>query len=190
MDSRIHGRLAPKKQQITDSLFGTLYDHQPFLIQQSWNHIEYLEKSITEIEQRIDKLLENYQEELQLLITIPGIKKDTAAVIIAEIGVDMAQFLTAQHLASWAGVAPGNYESAGKRTSTRTVKGNPHIKSAMCEAAWAVSRCRNRWLATKYWQVAARRGKKKALVAMSHRMLRIIYSMLINKEPYKELQAN
>lgn len=175
-----------KKQYITDSLFGTLNEHQIFLIEQSWNHIMYLEKSILKIEDRIDLILVNYQEEVALLITIPGIKKDTAAVVIAEIGVDMNQFPTSQHLASWAGVSPGNHESAGNRKSTKTTKGNPHIKSAMCEAAWALSRSRNQWIAQKYWATAARRGKKKALVATSHRMLRIIYSMLINKEPFKE----
>lgn len=186
----IHGRMAGKKQLITDSLFGTLNEHQRFLIRQSWQHIVYLESLISEIEARIDILLENYKEEMDLLLTIPGIKKDNAAIIVAEIGVDMGQFPTSQHLASWAGVSPGNHESAGKRKSTKTTKGNPHIKSAMCEAAWAVSRCRNRWLSTKYWSIAARRGKKKALVAISHRMLRIIYSMLINKEPFKEMQFN
>ncbi|KGR88916.1 transposase [Ureibacillus massiliensis 4400831 = CIP 108448 = CCUG 49529] len=188
VEKDIHGKLVPKKQRITDSLFGTINEHQIFLIRQSWQHIEYLESLILEIEERVDQLLINYHDELQLLITIPGISKDTAAVIIAEIGVDMGQFPTSQHLASWAGVSPGNHESAGKRKSTRTVKGNPHIKSAMCEAAWAVSRSRNRWLANKYWSLAARRGKKKALVAISHRMLRVIYSMLLNKEPYKEPQ--
>ncbi|RKJ17456.1 IS110 family transposase, partial [Butyricicoccus sp. 1XD8-22] len=167
---------------------GTINQHQIFLIRQSWKHIEYLETLILEIEERIDEILQNYQEELELLITIPGVQKNSAAVIIAEIGVDMGQFPTSQHLASWAGVSPGNHESAGKRKSTRTVKGNPHIKSAMCEVAWAVSRSRNRWLANKYWSLAARRGKKKALVAISHRMLRVIYSMLLNKEPYKEPQ--
>lgn len=186
VENSIHGRMAPKKQMIVDSLFGTLTDHRRFLIHQSWKHIQYLETLIMEIEEHIDDLLQNYQEELALLITIPGIKKDTAAVIIAEIGVDMEQFPTSQHLASWAGVAPGNHESAGKRKSTHTVKGNPHIKSAMCEVAWAVSRCRNRALATKYWSLAAKRGKKKALVAISHRMLRIIYSTLYNKELFKE----
>ena len=186
IEKDIHGRLLPKKQQITDSLFGTINEHQLFLIRQSWHHIEYLETLTSEIEKRIEQILQSYQEELQLLITIPGIKKETAAVIIAEMGVDMEQFPTSQHLASWAGVSPGNHESAGKRKSTRTVKGNPHIKSALCEAAWAVSRSRNRWLANKYWSLASRRGKKKALVAISHRMLRIIYSMLLNKEPYKE----
>ena len=188
VEKDIHGKLIPKKQRITDSLFGTINEHQIFLIRQSWHHIQYLETLISEIEERVEQLLQNYQEELQLLITIPGISKNTAAVIIAEIGVDMMQFPTSQHLASWAGVSPGNHESAGKRKSTRTVKGNPHIKSAMCEAAWAVSRSRNRWLANKYWSLASRRGKKKALVAISHRMLRVIYSMLLNKEPYKEPQ--
>lgn len=156
----IHGRLLPKKQQITDSLFGTINEHQLFLIRQSWHHIEYLETLTSEIEKRIEQILQSYQEELQLLITIPGIKKETAAVIIAEMGVDMEQFPTSQHLASWAGVSPGNHESAGKRKSTRTVKGNPHIKSAMCEAAWAVSRSRNRWLANKYWSLPSRRGNR------------------------------
>lgn len=188
VESRIHSK-SSKKQLITDSLFGTINHHQRFLIKQSWLHIQQLEGHILEVEKRIDQLLEEYKEELHLLLTISGIKKDTAAIIIPEIGVDLNQFPTSQHLASWEGISPGNHESAGKRKSTRTTKGNPHIKSAMCEAAWAVSRSRNRWLATKYWSTAARRGKKKALVATSHRMLRIIYSMLINKEPFKERQV-
>ncbi|PFA66153.1 IS110 family transposase [Bacillus sp. AFS015802] len=186
VERSIHGSMAAKKQKITDSLFGTINDHQRFLISQSWLHIQQLEKLISDIDIRIDSILEKYREEMDLLVSIPGIKKDTAAIIIAEIGSDMSQFPTSQHLASWAGVSPGNHESAGKRKSTKTKKGNPHIKSAMCEAAWAASKCRNRWLAAKYWSIAARRGKKKALVAMSHRMLRIIYSMLINKEYYLE----
>ncbi len=153
-------------------------------------HIIYLEELISDIEKRIDETLLNYQEEVQLLITMPGIKKDTAAIIIAEIGVDMEQFPTSKHLAAWAGLSPGNYESAGKRKSTRTLRGNPHIKSALCEAAWAVSRSRNKRLGIKYWSLAARRGKKKALVAIGHRMLTIVYHMLQNKEPYHELTSN
>nr|WP_285842821.1 IS110 family transposase [Metabacillus litoralis] len=190
VEKKIHGRMAHKKQLITDSLFGTLNDHQLFLIQQSWMHITYLETLISDIEKRIDEILLDYQEEVQLLITMPGIKKDTAAVILAEIGVDMGQFPTSKHLASWAGLSPGNHESAGKRKSTRTVRGNPHIKSALCEAAWAVSRSRNKRLGIKYWSLAARRGKKKALVALGHRMLTIVYHMLQNKEPYHELTSN
>lgn len=188
VESNIHSKMAHKQQIITDSLFGTLNEHQIFMIKQIWNHVIYLESMISEIESRIDMHLEKYKNELELLVSIPGIKKDTA-VIIAEIGVDMEQFPTSQNLASWAGVCPGNHESAGKRKNTRTTKGNPYIKTAMCESAWALSKCKNRIIATKYWSTAARRGKKKALVAMSHRMLRIIYSMLINKEPYREIQT-
>lgn len=190
VEQKIHGRMAHKKQQITDSLFGTLTEHQLFLIKQSWMHITYLESLISDIETRIDQLLEKYQEEVKLLITMPGIKKDTAAVIIAEIGANMKQFPTSKHLASWAGLSPGNHESAGKRKSTRTVKGNPHIKSALCEAAWAVSRSRNTYLSIKFWSLSARRGKKKALVAIGHRMLTIVYHMLLNKDPYHEIPAN
>lgn len=117
---------------------------------------------------------------------MPGISKVTAASIIAEIGTDMSQFPSSSHLSSWAGVSPGNNESAGKK-STRTTKGNPHIKTALCEAAWAASRSRNTRLSVKYWKLASRRGKKKALVAISHKMLVIIYHMLIYKQPYIEL---
>ncbi|WEG13746.1 IS110 family transposase [Pullulanibacillus sp. KACC 23026] len=187
---KIHGKMAHKKQMIADSLFGTLNEHQLFLIKQSWMHIIYLEELISAIAKRMDDILKDYQEEVQLLMTMPGIKKETAAIIIAEIGVDMGQFPTSKHLASWAGLSPGNHESAGKRKSTKTVKGNPHIKSALCEAAWAVSRSRNKRLSIKYWSLAARRGKKKALVAIGHRMLTIVYHMLQNKEPYHESTAN
>lgn len=190
VEQRIHGKMAHKKQLITDSLFGTLNDHQLFLIKQSWMHIVYLEELISEIEKRIDNILKDYKEEVEIIVTMTGIKKDTAAIIIAEIGVNMEQFPTSKHIASWAGLSPGNHESAGKRKSTRTVRGNPHIKSALCEAAWAASRSRNTRLSAKYWSLAARRGKKKALVAIGHRMLTIIYHMLKNKEPYHELTVN
>jgi transposase len=186
IDACIHGKMKGKRQQIQDSLFGTLTDHQLFIIRQSWKHIESLEHLLRDIEERIDQLLQTYKQEMELLMTIPGVKKETAAVIIAEMGVDMGQFPTSQHLASWAGVAPGNHESAGKRKSTRTTKGNPHIKSALCEAAWALSRCRNQRLAAKFWSLAARRGKKKALVAIAHRMLTIIYCIISRKEPFRE----
>jgi transposase len=115
VDANIHHSLKKKADTISESLFGTLDDHQLFMIKSSWNHIEFLEKSIQDLEIRIDSLLQSYQEEKDILLTIPGVKDHTVACIIAEIGTDMTQFPSSRHLASWAGVSPGNNESAGKK---------------------------------------------------------------------------
>lgn len=115
VEERIHPVMMPKAQLITDSLFGTINEHQMFLIRQSWNHILFLEQSIQQLEAKIEALLQPYQEQVELLLTIPGVKKHAVATIIAEIGMDMTQFPSAQHLASWAGLSPGNHESAGKK---------------------------------------------------------------------------
>lgn len=122
-------------------MFGTITPHQIELIRDCWEHIAFLEKSIAGLEERIDAHLQPYKEEYVLLQTIPGVSEATAAAIIAEIGVDMNQFPSAEQLSSWAGVSPGNHESAGKK-STKSVKGNSHIKVALCEAAWAIARCK------------------------------------------------
>lgn len=115
VEENIHAKMMPKAPLISDSLFGTLNEHQIFLIRQSWNHIIFLEQSIAQLEVRIEELLQSYQEQVDLLLTIPGVKKTTVASIIAEIGMDMNQFPSAAHLASWAGLSPGNHESAGKK---------------------------------------------------------------------------
>ncbi|MDF2607954.1 MAG: family transposase [Bacillales bacterium] len=112
----IHHRLNPKVSMIVDSLFGTLTPHQIFLIKQSWNHLLFIEQSIQDIEEQIDGIIsDSFNEEAELLLTVPGLQKNTIATIIAEIGVDMDQFATAKHLSSWAGLSPGNNESAGKK---------------------------------------------------------------------------
>lgn len=115
VDESVKGRLRKKKEQISDSLFGTITSHQIDLIRDCWEHIEYLEKSLEKLEHKIDSHLDYYREEYDLLQTIPGVSQATAAALIAEIGVNMDQFPTADHLASWAGMAPGNNESAGKK---------------------------------------------------------------------------
>lgn len=122
VDTCIHHSLKKKANTISESLFGTLNEHQIFMIRSSWDHIEYIERSIQELEKRIDVLLQSYQEEKEILLTIPGIKEHTAACIIAEIGTDMSQFPTSRHLASWAGVSPGNNESAGKKKAEKVFK--------------------------------------------------------------------
>lgn len=156
------------------------------MIRSSWNHIVYLEKSIQELEIRIDTLLQSYQEEKEILLTIPGIKDHTAACIIAEIGTDMSQFPTSRNLASWAGVSPGNNESAGKKKGSKSVQGNPHIKATLCEVAWAISRSKKTSMTSTLWSLAARRGKNKAIQAIAHKVLRIIYTLFINKQYYSE----
>lgn len=175
----------PKASQITESLFGTLNPHQIFLIRQFWNHILVIEESIQQIEEQIDELLSPYQEQVELLLTIPGVKKHATASIIAEIGVEMRQFPSAQHLVSWAGLSPGNHESAGKKKSSRTTKGNPHIQSMLCEVT-VISRTRHTWLSRKYWSLAARRGKKKALIAIAHKVIKIIYHILDQRSGFIE----
>lgn len=115
IDNNIHHSLRKKADTISESLFGTLNEHQMFMIKSSWSHIEYMEKSIQELETRMEKILSSYQGEKEILLSIPGVKDHTAACIIAEIGTDMSQFPSSRHLASWAGVSPGNNESAGKK---------------------------------------------------------------------------
>lgn len=186
IDASLHHSLKKKRDTISDSLFGTLDEHQKFMIKSSWNHIEYLEKSIQELEERIETLLASYEEEKKILLSIPGIKESTAACIIAEIGTDMGQFPTSRHLASWAGVSPGNNESAGKKKGNKKAQGNPHIKSTMCEVAWAVTKSKKTGMSSTYWVLASRRGKKKALQAIAHKVLRIIFTLLLNKQHFSE----
>jgi Transposase and inactivated derivatives len=182
----LKGRLRSKKELVSESMVGSLTPHQIDLIRDCWEHIEYLEKSLENLEQKIDAHLVPHREEYELLQTIPGVSEATAASLIAELGVNMNQFPSADHLSSWAGVAPGNHESAGKKKSTKSLKGNSHTKVALCEAAWAVARTRNNRLSAKFWKTASRRGKKKACIAIGRTILVIAYMMLKNKQAYIE----
>lgn len=121
----VKGKVKQKVKALSDSLFGTITHHQIFLIRQSWNHIMFLEESIRHLDQEIEKYLEPYKEEVQLLQSVPGVDKQTAAIVLAEMGPDMSQFPTAAHLASWAGVCPGNHESAGKKKPFVRQRGIP-----------------------------------------------------------------
>ena len=125
-----------------------------------------------------------------LLDTIPGIARWQAEVILAEIGLDMGRFPTAAHLAAWAGVAPGNNESAGKRRSGKTRPGNPTLRRTLTLVAHAAARSKNTYLAAQYHRLAARRGAKRAIVAVAHTILVIIYHLLTRQEPYRELGSN
>lgn len=127
---------------------------------------------------------------MELLDTIPGVDKITAELIVAELGTDMSRFPTSKHAASWAGLSPGNNESAGKHYSGRTKKGNRPLRSGLLQAAWAASRTKNTYLSAQYRRLAGRRGKKRAIVATAHSILVIAYHILKNQQPYQELGGN
>ena len=131
--------------------------------------------------------LSPFCEQIELLKTIPGVNQRVAEVIVAEIGVDMSRFATHRKLASWAGLCPGNYQSAGKRKSGKTRKGDRWLSRALVEASWAASRAKGTYLQSQYYRLLPRKGKKKTAVAVAHTILVIIYHILAEKVAYREL---
>lgn len=184
------GRLRGKIPELVESLKGYLSEHHRYLLEKSLKHLEFLEDSIEELEQRINACLEPYQRDCELLQTIPGVKEQTAASLIAEIGNDMSRFPSDAHLSSWAGMSPGNNESAGKRKSGRTTKGDNSLKCTLSEASWASSKTKNTYLSAKYHRIAARRGKKRAIIALGHKILVISYHILKEQCSYTDLGAD
>ncbi len=182
-----HGSIRKKRDILKESLQGKLTSHHKYMLDVIQMGIDGTHHKIALLDHQIDSLCEPYSEELRLLQTIPGISKITATILIAEIGVDMNKFPTAQHLASWAGVCPGNNESAGKTHSGRTTKGNQYLKPILIECAWAASHVKNCYLRKKYESLIGRRGKKRALVAIGHKILNAAYFIIRDKVPYQEL---
>jgi transposase len=187
---RARRRMRGKIPQLKLALEGSLRDHHRFLLKLLLQHVESLEGFIQELDQRIEELLRPFSAEIERLTTIPGISQTTAENIVAEIGTDMAQFPTEHHLASWTGVCPGNDESAGKRRTGKTAKGNRWLRRALTQAAWAASHTKNTYLAAQYRRLAARRGKKRAIVALAHTLLGIVYHLLAYPLDYRELGAD
>lgn len=181
------GSLRSKLAELEKALAGVVEPHHRFLLQQHLAHIDFLEQAIALVEAEIEERMLPFAKEVEQLMTIPGIKKQAAWTIIAEIGIDMGVFPSHKHLASWAGLCPGNNESAGKRKTGRTRKGNPWLREVLVEAAWAASRTRKTYLAAQYHRLAARRGKKRALVAVAHSILVIVYHLLAKGTTYSEL---
>lgn len=184
--------LRNKKAQLQAALQGRLTRNQRWVLADLLDRYEALEASIKRVEEQIEaEVKDNHDpfvsEAVSLLETIAGIGKRTAQVVIAEIGVKMEQFPNAQHLSSWAGVSPGNNESAGKRKSGKTTKGSKYLRQALVQAAWAASHTKNSYLSAQYHKLARRMSKKKALVAVAHTILVIVYQVLKKGEKYKEL---
>jgi transposase len=183
-------QLRKKMDLLKRSLQGLIGSHQKFMLKNQLNHIEYLENQIKKLDKEIETRLKPAQEEIELLDSIPGVGIQTAQQIIAEVGLDMTRFQSAAHLASWAGMAPGQNESAGKKKSARTRDGNKCLRSALIESAASAIRKKDSYLAAKYYRLKRRRGTKKARVAIAHQILVIAYYLLTKKEVYKEFGSN
>jgi transposase len=181
------GRMREKLPALERALAGCVGPHQRFLLAEQLAHVEYLDASIDRVSGEIRERLRPDEDAIARLVTIPGVGRRTAEVLVAEIGTDMRQFPTARHLASWAGLCPGNNESAGKRKSGRTRKGNPWLRAALVEVAQAAGRARQTYLGAHYRRLASRRGKKKACVAVGHTILGIAYHVLGRGTTYEDL---
>jgi transposase len=160
------------------------------LLGQLLAHIDFLDATIAELQQAIGRYQEQFRAAVELLQTIPGVGEVVAAAIVAEIGTDMSQFPSAKHLASWAGLCPGNKQSAGKRLGGRTTKGNVWLRAMLGEAAWSIAYARGSYLSAQYHRLARRRGKNKAAMAVAHSLLVIAYCVLRDQRPYAELGAD
>ncbi len=181
-----HGRLKPKLAAIEQALVGRLTDHHRFLISMSMRHLDMIDEERTRLEAEINRCLTAFQDECELVQSIPGIKEHGSAVILAEIGADMSVFPDENHLASWAGVCTGNNESAGKRFHGKTRKGNPFLGAALAECSHAAVHKRDSQFRSRYHALKPRRGSKRALVAVSHSLLKTVYLVLSARQPYRE----
>ena len=183
------GRLRAKRDQLKVALEGRVTAHHSFVMTEHLSTLEYLDEAIERVSGEIDQRLTADQEAIALLDTIPGVGQRAAEILIAEIGTDMSRFPSAKHLASWAGMCPGTHESGGKRLSGKTRKGNRWLRQVLVEIAHVASKTKNTYLAAQYKRIAARRGKKRALIAVGHTILTIVYMMLTRKQPYQDLGA-
>jgi transposase len=184
------GRLRKRKEELREALVGNMRENHKFMIKASLGHIKAIEEELSALECRIQEKIErHFKIEYELLKTIPGVKEN-ASVIIAEIGVNMDIFPTEMHLSSWAGMSPGNNESAGKKKPGTTTHGNKFLRSMLTEFAWVAAKTKGTYLSAKYRSLVGRRGKKKTLVAVGHKILIMCYHILKYKVPYKELGGN
>jgi transposase len=184
------GRLRGKLPALRQALHGRFRPHHAFLLEQILAKIDFLEEIIAACSARIDELLIPFAAKADQLATIPGVKRRTAEVILAETGGDMSRFPSDGHLCSWGGLCPGQEESAGKRQRPRTRPGNPMLRMALIEAGTAASRTKNTALSALYHRIKRHRGHKKAVVAVAHQILTITYHLLARGTTYEELGAN
>jgi transposase len=181
------GKLRAKLPELERALAGRFGSHQRFLVAQQLAHLDFLDETVARLSAEIAERLRPFDEQLERLDGIPGVGRRTAEVLLAEIGTDLARFPSATHLASWAGMCPGNEESAGKRLSGKTRKGNVWLRVALIEAAQGAGRKKDSYLSAQFHRLVARRGKNKASVAVGHSILVIAYHLLTRPDLYHDL---
>lgn len=181
------GRLKGKIPQLCLALEGHVTDHHRFLLHQLIDQLDYLDGQIDRFSQRIEEVSRPFAEAIERVARLPGFQKLASENVIAEIGCNMDQFPSADHLSSWAGICSGSNESAGKRKSGKTTKGSKWLRATLAQAAWAASKKKNSYFHAQYGRLAGRRGKKRAIIAVAHSLLTVIYYVLRNKADYKDL---
>ena len=209
------GRMRTKQAELAAALSGRVREHHRFLIRTHLEHLEFLDAHLKPFDERVEQLIEQphlsrevsapaldetpvsdsaelpltWQQAVPLLDSIPGVARQSAELLLAEVGSDMRRFPSAAHLCKWAGVCPGNHESAGKRYSGKTPPANRWLRSILVQMAKAAVRCKASYFATVYRRLAPRRGHKRAIVAVAHRLLIAVYHILKQHQPYRDYRT-
>jgi transposase len=184
------GKLKSKREELVLALEGRIRDYHRFLLRQLLDHIAFLDRTIEQVSGKIEEALRPFADLVQRLCEHPGVGRRTVEDVLAEIGTDMSRFPSDAHIASWAGLCPGNNQSAGKRKSGRTRKANPWLRAALVESAKSAARTKGSHFQAQYARLKARRGGKKAIVAVAHSILVNFYHMIRQGTSYRELGAD
>jgi transposase len=184
------GRMRKKQSALEEALRGLMGPHQRMMLQSQLRHLDFLEEEIAGLSKEVATRMLPFKTAIEQLDGIPGVGLRTAEDVLAEIGVDMTRFPTADHISSWAKLCPGNNESGGKRKSGRSGRGNPWLRSALVQAAWAAVATKGTYFSAQYHRIAPRRGSKRAILAVAHSLLVTIYSMLRDGASYQDLGGN
>src|SRR5436305_5916361 len=184
----VHKRMEAKKPALRAALEGRVTEHHRFMLRQALDQIDHLDRQIQDFDRRIDQVMSPLEREaVKRLDAVPGLDVRSAQIVLAEIGTDMSRFPSSRHLASWAGLCPGNHESAGKRRSGRTRQGNGYLKATLCQAGWGASRTRRSYFSAQHKRLTTRRGVKRANMAVAHSLLVTCYHLIKTPQDYKDL---